>query len=58
MPPMELEPAVPASERPEAHALDRAATAIGNARMLTKNLTAEKFQRTAVNLLLLYVGKT
>ena len=58
MPPMEFEPAIPARERPETHALDRAATAIGNFHILTKNLTAEKFQRTAINLQILYVGKT
>jgi len=29
MPPAEFEPAVPASERPQAHALDRAATGTG-----------------------------
>jgi hypothetical protein len=51
MSPMEFEPAFAASERPETHALDRAATAIGNVRILTKNLTAEKFQRTTINLL-------
>ena len=30
MPPEEFEPAVPASERPQTHALDRAATGFGN----------------------------
>jgi hypothetical protein len=29
MPPAEFEPAIPASKRPQAHALDRAATLIG-----------------------------
>ena len=60
MPPMEFEPAIPARERPQTHALDRAATAIGNVRILTKNLTVENFQHTAINLLILYfyVGQT
>jgi len=30
MPPSELEPIIPASERPQTHALDRAATGIGS----------------------------
>jgi hypothetical protein len=30
MPPVGFEPAIPVSERPQTHALDRAATAIGN----------------------------
>ena len=55
--PLEFEPTIAASERPETHAVDRAATAIGNVRILTKNLTSEKFQRTAINTLL-YVGQT
>ena len=58
MSPMELEPAIPASERPETHVLDRTATVIGNIRILTKDLTVEKFQRIIINLLLLYVAQT
>jgi hypothetical protein len=34
---MEMEPEIPASERPETQVLDRAATAIGNIRILTKD---------------------
>ena len=30
MPPAEFEPAIPASQRPQPHALDRKATGIGN----------------------------
>ena len=38
MPPAGFEPAIPSSERPQAHALDRAATAIGPAEScLTKS---------------------
>jgi hypothetical protein len=32
MPPAGFEPTIPASERPQTHALDRAATAIGESR--------------------------
>jgi hypothetical protein len=58
MPPMELEQAIPASERPETHVLDRTATAIDNIHILTKDLTVEKFQRMVINILLLYVDQT
>jgi hypothetical protein len=30
MPPAEFEPAIPANERPQTHALDQAATGMGN----------------------------
>jgi hypothetical protein len=30
MPPVEIEPAIPSSGRPQTHALDRAATGAGN----------------------------
>jgi hypothetical protein len=36
MPPAEFEPAIPASERPQTHALDRAATGIGALQVATK----------------------
>jgi hypothetical protein len=38
MPPTGFEPAIPASEQPQTHALDRAATAIGGNSMLLVQL--------------------
>ena len=38
MPPEGLEPAIPAGERPQTYALDRAATEIGNVHIIKKNI--------------------
>ena len=38
--------------------LDCAVTVIRNVRILTKNLTTEKFQPTTINLLILFVGQS
>ena len=40
-----FEPAIPASERPQAHAIDRAATGIGYIWLYQWNLTVEMFSR-------------
>jgi hypothetical protein len=37
MPPVGVDPSIPASERPLAHALDRAATGIGKSFVGTRN---------------------
>jgi len=39
MPPAGLEPAIPASERPQIHALDRAATGIDSCNYMASNNT-------------------
>jgi hypothetical protein len=43
MPPVGFEPAIPASERPQTHALDRAATGIGNDLFNYANYSYYKF---------------
>jgi hypothetical protein len=45
MPPVGFEPAVPASERSQTHALDRAATGIGPVNNLPENNLALKANR-------------
>ena len=39
MPTAALEPATPANERPQTHALDRAATGIGRHEIFRRNIT-------------------
>jgi hypothetical protein len=39
MPPVEFEPTILVSERPQTHVLDRAATGIGKARVSYRNFT-------------------
>jgi hypothetical protein len=42
MPPPDFEPAISASERPQIHVLDRAATGIGDGSLLAPNLRKAK----------------
>jgi hypothetical protein len=47
MPPAGFEPAIPASERPQTHALDRAANGIGSSSLLGQNIfLSAKFSAT------------
>ena len=54
MPPTGFEPAVPASERPQTHALDRAATGISLLNNTSTNTTNTKYeiQNTTLNVCL------
>jgi hypothetical protein len=45
MPPAEFEPTIPASERPKTHALDRAATAIGQHERLIDCISVSETRR-------------
>ena len=48
MPPAGFEPTIPASERPQTHALDRATTGVGARRMMSM-----KIRTDACNLLII-----
>jgi hypothetical protein len=45
MPPAGIEPTIPASERPQTHALDRAATGISNVNIQAHNILLRRVVR-------------
>jgi hypothetical protein len=55
MPPVEFEPTISAGERPQSHALDRAATGTGNVTsILTENVVRKFFRHVGIIFVLVH----